>query len=102
LKLIILLFTQECQRQLVEYVSSNKSQVDESYSVRIMILNLLNIQFKFIFVYKEINELKKINEVLQKDLTELKKENKRRKKMIEIQQNMINSNSANYHRVSQL
>ncbi len=67
-----------------------------------MILNLLNIQFKFIFVYKEINELKKINEVLQKDLTELKKENKRRKKMIEIQQNMINSNSANYHRVSQL
>ena len=49
---------------------------------------------------KEISELKKINEVLQKDLTELKKENKRRKKMIEVQQNMINSNSANYHRVS--
>jgi hypothetical protein len=46
--------------------------------------------------------LKKINEVLQKDLTELKKENKRRKKMIEIQQNMINSNSANYHRVKYL
>ena len=46
---------------------------------------------------KERDELKKTTEKLQKDLTEAKKENKRRRKMIETQQTLMNVTSSNYH-----
>ena len=44
--------------------------------------------------------MKKSNEKLQKDLTEVKKENKKRKKLIETQQTLMNASASNYHQVS--
>lgn len=43
------------------------------------------------------DELKKINDKTQKELVEVKKENKKRKKMIETQQTLMSVSSANYH-----
>ena len=45
-------------------------------------------------------EFKKLNEKIQKELTEVKKENKKRKKMIETQQTLMSVSSANYHQCS--
>ncbi|CAF0924834.1 unnamed protein product [Brachionus calyciflorus] len=42
-------------------------------------------------------ELKKLNDKLSKDLHDVKKENKKRKKMIETQQTLMSVTSANYH-----
>jgi len=45
----------------------------------------------------ELEETKKVNEKLEKEVVELKKENKKNKRLIEKQQLMINPNNANYH-----
>ena len=47
----------------------------------------------------ENDEHKKTNEKIQKELAEVKKENKKRKKMIETQQTLMNATSSNYHQV---
>jgi len=45
----------------------------------------------------DTDQYKASHEKLQKELIEVKKENKKRKKMIETQQGLINVNSSNYH-----
>jgi hypothetical protein len=48
---------------------------------------------------KVTEDLKQSNEKLKKELIEVKKENKKRKKMIETQQTLMNASSTNYHQV---
>ena len=45
----------------------------------------------------ETDQLKKSNEKLEREMTEVKKENRKRKKMIETQQTLMSANTSNYH-----
>ncbi|RMZ97391.1 zinc finger DZIP1L-like isoform X1 [Brachionus plicatilis] len=56
-----------------------------------------NIENQLNGVLGQNEEFKKLNEKIQKELTEVKKENKKRKKMIETQQTLMSVTSANYH-----
>ena len=47
----------------------------------------------------EVDEYKRTNDKISKELIEVKKESKKRKKMIETQQALINTSSNNYHQV---
>lgn len=47
----------------------------------------------------ETDHYKSSHDKIQKELIDLKKENKKRKKMIETQQGLMNANSSNYHQV---
>ena len=49
-----------------------------------------------------MNESKKSKETLQKEIVELKKENKKRKKLIETQQRLIDVNANNHQIVKKL
>ena len=64
----------------------------------LILLILLGFSFKvFDLKMKETENYKTSCEKSQKELLEIKKENKKRKKMIETQQGLINVSSSNYH-----
>jgi hypothetical protein len=44
--------------------------------------------------------LKKHSERMHREISEVKKENRKRKKMIETQQTLISANTTNYHQVN--
>lgn len=47
--------------------------------------------------HSDTEKYKSMNDKLQKDLADIKKENKKRKKMIETQQGLMTANTSNYH-----
>lgn len=58
---------------------------------------IANIENQLNTALNQNEEFKKQNEKTQKELIEVKKENKKRKKMIETQQTLMSVTSANYH-----
>lgn len=91
---------------MTDVIGTVETQLESTYLVRSTLFNKTNTKinyfsrmFTFIFV-KDADKYKKLTEKIQKELVETKKENKKRKKMIETQQTLLNANTSNYHQVS--
>jgi hypothetical protein len=94
------------QTYLTDVIGTVETQLESTHLVRSTLFNKTNTKinyfsrmFTFIFV-KDADKYKKLTEKIQKELVETKKENKKRKKMIETQQTLLNANTSNYHQVS--